>query len=87
MLSIPVSLIHTTGDPIVPSNQSELYAAKAAAHGAGGQLELTTVDRGDVANVQEMPLSLMPEGLLAAFNETQVRDLIAYLMHRGQVGQ
>jgi putative heme-binding domain-containing protein len=49
--------------------------------------ELSTIDRGDVANTPEMPLSLMPEGLLAAFNETQVRDLIAYLMHRGQVGK
>jgi putative membrane-bound dehydrogenase-like protein len=49
--------------------------------------DLTTIDRGDVGTLQEMPLSLMPEGLLSAFSETQVRDLIAYLMHRGQVGK
>ncbi|HEX3275173.1 MAG TPA: alpha/beta hydrolase [Gemmatimonadales bacterium] len=44
-ITIPVSLVHTTGDPIVPSAQSELYAAKVAGQGAAGLLELTTVDR------------------------------------------
>jgi len=29
--------------------------------------------------------SLMPDGLLAALSEEQVRDLIAYLMGRDQV--
>jgi pimeloyl-ACP methyl ester carboxylesterase len=43
--SIPVGLIHTTGDPIVPSVQSELYDAKAAAQSHPGLVELTTVDR------------------------------------------
>jgi len=30
-------------------------------------------------------VSLMPEGLLTAFQADQVRDLIAYLMHPTQV--
>ena len=30
-------------------------------------------------------LSLMPEGLLDPLNPAEVRDLIAYLMHRSQV--
>jgi pimeloyl-ACP methyl ester carboxylesterase len=45
VLSVPLSLLHTTGDPIVPSVQSELYQAKAAAQGSAGLVELTTVDR------------------------------------------
>jgi putative heme-binding domain-containing protein len=49
--------------------------------------ELATVERAEIANLVEMPQSLMPEGLFSALNETQVRDLIGYLMHRGQVGQ
>jgi pimeloyl-ACP methyl ester carboxylesterase len=45
VLTIPLQLIHTSGDPIVPSVQSELYAAKVTAQGSGGELEHTTVDR------------------------------------------
>lgn len=47
--------------------------------------EKLTVERSEITNVQELTQSLMPEGLLAAFNETQLRDLIAYLMHPTQV--
>ena len=36
----------------------------------------------DVVKIEKSPLSLMPEGLLQACNETQVRDLIAYLMKK-----
>ena len=31
------------------------------------------------------PISMMPEGQLLALQPDQVRDLIAYLMHPGQV--
>lgn len=43
------------------------------------------VERGEISGQEEMPLSMMPEGLLAAFTPEQTRDLIAYLMHPGQV--
>ncbi len=49
--------------------------------------ETVTLNRDELASVQESSLSLMPEGLLEALNETQVRDLIAYLMNRTQVPQ
>jgi hypothetical protein len=43
------------------------------------------VQRADIAGVEVMEVSLMPEGLLTALNETQVRDLFAYLRRHGQV--
>jgi putative heme-binding domain-containing protein len=47
--------------------------------------ETLTVDRGDVGEIRESTLSLMPEGLLESLPPQQARDLIAYLMHRTQV--
>jgi putative heme-binding domain-containing protein len=47
--------------------------------------ETVTLERAGIESVQESSLSLMPEGLLEGLNETQVRNLIAYLMHRTQV--
>jgi hypothetical protein len=35
--------------------------------------------------MQDSKLSLMPEGLLESLSETQVRDLISYLMYPSQV--
>jgi putative membrane-bound dehydrogenase-like protein len=49
------------------------------------QTETVTLDRSEIENIQESSLSLMPEGLLEGLSETQVRDLIAYLIHRTQV--
>jgi putative heme-binding domain-containing protein len=46
---------------------------------------MLTVQRADIAGVEVMEVSLMPEGLLTALNETQVRDLFAYLRRHGQV--
>jgi putative heme-binding domain-containing protein len=43
-------------------------------------IELTEVDK-----LAESTLSLMPEGLAEALTPEQMRDLIAYLMHRSQV--
>ncbi len=43
-------------------------------------IELTEVDK-----LAESTLSLMPEGLAEALSPEQMRDLIAYLMHRSQV--
>ena len=49
------------------------------------QTGTTVIDRNDIDDMQESKLSLMPEGLLESLPETQVRDLIAYLMHPSQV--
>jgi hypothetical protein len=38
-----------------------------------------TLDRGDIEQLQPQVLSLMPEGLLDKLDETQLRDLMAYL--------
>ncbi len=47
--------------------------------------EVVTLERSEIENLQESPLSIMPEGLLEGLNETQVRDLLAYLMNKSQV--
>jgi putative membrane-bound dehydrogenase-like protein len=47
--------------------------------------EETTVERTEIVKEQPSKLSMMPEGLLQALPETQVRDLIAYLMAPAQV--
>jgi putative membrane-bound dehydrogenase-like protein len=47
--------------------------------------ETLTLERSEIASIQESTLSLMPEGLLQALTEKQLFDLIAYLMHRSQV--
>jgi putative membrane-bound dehydrogenase-like protein len=47
--------------------------------------ETTTVDLSEIERLKESTQSLMPEGLLDALSDTAVRDLIGYLMHKGQV--
>jgi putative heme-binding domain-containing protein len=47
--------------------------------------EIVTLERAEIAMIRESVLSLMSEGLLEGLTETQVRDLIAYLMHPSQV--
>jgi putative heme-binding domain-containing protein len=49
------------------------------------QTETITIERTEIQSLEESKLSLMPEGLLEALNDTQVRDLIAYLMYPEQV--
>jgi putative membrane-bound dehydrogenase-like protein len=44
-----------------------------------------TVERGDIQAEEQLPQSLMPEGLLLTLSETQVRDLFGYLTSRAQV--
>lgn len=48
--------------------------------------ESTTLDKADIVKTETSPLSMMPEGLLLALPPESVKDLIAYLMHPGQVG-
>jgi putative heme-binding domain-containing protein len=47
--------------------------------------ETQTIERADVASIEESPQSMMPEGLLQTITPTQRRDLLAYLMHPSQV--
>ena len=39
----------------------------------------------EVSSLEELPQSMMPEGLLETLTTDQRRDLIAYLMHPSQV--
>ena len=50
-----------------------------------GLTETQTIERADVKLITDSPQSLMPEGMLSALSETQVRDLIGYLQTRAQV--
>ena len=47
--------------------------------------EETTLEKAEIAKQETSPVSMMPEGLLMAFQPEQIRDLIAYLMHPSQV--
>lgn len=47
--------------------------------------EEITILRSDIEETQPSKLSVMPDGLLQNMTPTQVRDLIAYLMHPTQV--
>lgn len=42
--------------------------------------ERLTLEKSQITTQQQLPISFMPEGLLAALGEDQVRHLIAYLM-------
>jgi putative heme-binding domain-containing protein len=44
--------------------------------------EAISLPAGDIASTENSTASLMPEGLLQAFGESDVRDLIAYLMQK-----
>jgi putative membrane-bound dehydrogenase-like protein len=47
--------------------------------------ERLSIQRSDITDQQQLPQSLMPEGLLMALGEDNVKHLIAYLMSNGQV--
>ena len=47
--------------------------------------ERVTMENAEIVGLQESAMSIMPEGLLETLNETQVRDLVAYLMSGSQV--
>lgn len=44
-----------------------------------------TIERAEIAKQESAASSMMPEGLLFGLKAEEVRDLIAYLMHPGQV--
>lgn len=47
--------------------------------------EMVTIPRDEIASQRQTELSMMPEGLLAALTEQEVRDLFYYLSRSGQV--
>jgi hypothetical protein len=47
--------------------------------------ETIVIDRSEIDEMEDSTLSLMPEGMLETLKESEVRDLIAYLMHASQV--
>ena len=47
--------------------------------------EETVVEKSLIKKRSVAEVSMMPEGLLQPFRDEQVRDLIAYLRHAGQV--
>jgi putative heme-binding domain-containing protein len=47
--------------------------------------ETITIERSELLSLVQSDLSLMPEGLLEAFDESDVAALLAYLMHPTQV--
>lgn len=50
-----------------------------------GLTDTQTIERADVKEMTDSPQSPMPEGILSALDETQVRDLMGYLMGKAQV--
>ena len=44
-----------------------------------------TVDRDDITKQEQLPISMMPEGLLTALNDEQMANLVSYLMSNNQV--
>ena len=44
-----------------------------------------TVEKSEITKREQLPISMMPEGLLTALGDEKTRDLIAYLMTNGQV--
>ena len=47
--------------------------------------ERLTIERTQIVKQAQLPISLMPEGLLSALGDENVKNLIAYLMSNGQV--
>jgi putative heme-binding domain-containing protein len=42
----------------------------------------TTLRKDELQSLEALPVSLMPEGLLAGMSDADLRDLFAYLMRR-----
>jgi hypothetical protein len=47
--------------------------------------EVVTVAKSDVASIEQQNFSMMPEGLVLAFKQDELRDLIDYLRGTSQV--
>ena len=47
--------------------------------------EVVTMGKSDVASIEQQNFSMMPEGLVLAFKQDELHDLVAYLRGTGQV--
>ena len=47
--------------------------------------EVVTMGKSDVVSIEQQNFSMMPEGLVLAFNQDELHDLVAYLRGTGQV--
>jgi putative heme-binding domain-containing protein len=48
----------------------------------GADNQKTLVNRAEIEEIKALPISLMPDGLMAKLSDREVRDLFAYLMSR-----
>lgn len=62
-----------------------LKTSEGAAYVLQTANELVTIPKGEVAKVELLETSLMPEGLLTGLDDRQMRDLLYYLSRPGQV--
>lgn len=58
---------------VIPEQTDKLITVQTPA-------ERATIQRSDITEMQQLPQSLMPEGMLQALGEENVRNIIAYLM-------
>jgi len=49
--------------------------------------DFTNVKRQDIAAMEPSKVSMMPEGLLSSLKEDEIRDLVAFLLSRGDRNQ
>ena len=63
---------------VVPEENAKVITVQTPA-------ERLSLEKAEISDRKQLPVSLMPEGLLSALPKEQVKDLIAYLMSNGQV--
>jgi putative heme-binding domain-containing protein len=77
-----MSVVHTTSGRVVTGIVVERSPARLVVQTA---TEKVIVSAEDVDAVKDSAVSIMPDGQLDALTREQVRDLVAYLMGKGQV--
>ena len=70
-------LIQTQAGRLLQGFLAEQNAEEILLRGVDGRT--TLIPRQEIEEMQRSPRSLMPEGLLNAYSEQQLRDLFAYL--------
>jgi putative heme-binding domain-containing protein len=70
-------IIHTTDGQVLTGLIGAQTPSSITLKGPANQR--TTIERAKIKDMQESPVSLMPEGLLSQLKPQQVRDLFAYL--------
>lgn len=83
------------GSSLVETRNGDLYEGLVVDESGSkeeGEIQIYTTDpnadpilvkTADIKSIEESPISQMPEGLLNALNDNEVRDLVAYLLSRG----